>query len=320
MDQTEYVGVDVAKDKFDVALFINNRYKHSVYSNDAKGHAEFAKWLMQNTTSPWVCMEATGHYSELIADFLLKKAIKVSVVNPYQIKNFAKASLARNKNDIIDGRVIREFCKCMQPRVYITAPEEQKQLKGLMKLLDMLKAQLVQLNNQLHSLHEDMARTILIQLIKNLEREVAQVENKMSLLVSSEPMLKKKMSLITSIKGVGKLTAYRVLALMPDVHSFQTAKQFAAYIGITPKQHQSGRLIGKTTISRLGDSRLRKSLYMAALVAKNHNKSLTAFVTRLETYGKTPKTIVCAVMRKLAHIIFGVLKSGLPFNENFSCI
>lgn len=320
MDQNEYVGVDVAKDKFDVAIFINNRYKHSVYSNDAKGHGEFAKWLTQNTKLPWVCMEATGHYSEEIANFLLKKEIKVSVVNPYQIKNFAKASLARNKNDIIDGRVIREFCKCMQPRAYIAVPQEQKQLKGLMKLLDMLKSQLVQLNNQLHSLHEDMARNILIKLIKNLEKEITEIESKMSLLINSEPMLKKKMSLITSIKGVGKLTAYRVLALMPNVDSFQTAKQFAAYIGITPKQHQSGKLIGKTTISRLGDSRLRKALYMAALVAKKHNKGLTTFVSRLEKYGKTPKTIVCAVMRKLAHIIFGVLKSGLPFNENFSCI
>ncbi|RUR14557.1 IS110 family transposase [Legionella sp. km535] len=320
MDQTEYVGVDVAKDKFDVATFINNRYKHSVYPNDAKGHAEFAAWLTKNSTSPWVCMEATGHYSEGIADFLLKKSIKVSVVNPYQIKNFAKASLARNKNDIIDGRVIREFCKCMQPRVYVTTSEAQKQLKGLMKLLDMLKGQLVQLNNQLHSLHEGMATDLLIKWIKNLEKEVSLVEQKMTALINEEPMLNRNMRLITSIKGIGKLTAFRVLALMPDVSSFQTAKQFAAYIGITPKQHQSGKLFGKTTISRLGDSRLRKALYMAALVAKRHNKGLSAFVTRLQNNGKTPKTIVCAVMRKLAHIIFGVLKSKLPFNENLSCV
>ena len=320
MIQAEYVGVDVAKDKFDVAIYVNNRYKHAVYSNDLKGHTKFADWLAQNTTSPWVCMEATGHYSEGIADFLAKKEIKVSVVNPYQIKNFAKASLARNKNDTIDGRVIREFCKCMEPRVYKATPDEQKQLKGLTKVLDMLKGQLVQYNNQLHSLHEDIARNILIHLVQNLEKEITQVEDKMAELIKNEPSLKEKMSLITSIKGVGKLTAYRVLALMPDVKSFQTAKQFAAYIGITPKQHQSGNLLGKTTISRLGDRRLRKALYMAALVAKKHNKGLAAFVSRLEMNGKTPKTIICAIMRKLAHIIFGVLKSGLPFNENFSCI
>lgn len=320
MIQAEYVGVDVAKDKFDVATYVNNRYKHSVYSNDAKGHAEFAEWLTQNTVSPWVCMEATGHYSEGIADFLVKKEIKVSVANPFQIKNFAKASLVRNKNDIVDGRIIREFCKCMEPRIYKATPKEQKQLKGLMKLLDMLKGQSVQFKNQLHSLHEDIARKILIRLNHNLEKEIIRVENKIDELINNEPSLKEKMTLITSIKGVGKLTASRVLALMPDVHSFKSAKQFAAYIGITPKQHQSGKLTGKTTISRIGDSRLRKALYMAALVAKKYNKGLAAFVCKLENNGKTPKTIVCAIMRKLAHIIFGVLKSGLPFNENFSCI
>jgi transposase len=320
MIQVEYVGVDVAKDKFDVAIYVNNRYKHAVYSNDLKGHTQFAEWLAQNTLLPWVCMEATGHYSEGIADFLVSKEIKVSVVNPFQIKNFAKASLARNKNDIIDGRVIREFCKCMEPRVYKATPDEQKQLRGLTKLLDMLKGQLVRFNNQLHSLQEGIARKILINLAHNLEKEISQVETKMAELIDTVPLLNEKMALITSIKGVGKLTAYRVLALMPDINSFQSAKQFAAYIGITPKHHQSGNLIGKTTISRLGDSRLRKALYMAALVAKKYNKGLAAFVSRLQQKGKTPKTIVCAIMRKLAHIIFGVLKSGLPFNENFSCI
>lgn len=320
MNQAEYVGIDVSKDKFDVAVQFNNRYKHSIYSNDEKGQAEFASWLTQHTTSPWVCMEATGHYSEGIADFLIEKGIKVSVVNPLQVKNFAKASLARNKNDIIDSRIIREFCQCMQPRDFVALPAEQKQLKGLMKVLDMLKGQLVQLNNQLHSLQEGIARNILIKFIKRLEKDIAQVDHKMANLIDNEHALKEKMSLITTIKGVGKLTAYRVLALMPEVKNFQTAKQFAAYIGITPKQHQSGAFIGKTTISRFGDSRLRKALYMAALVAKRHNKALAAFVSRLQQKGKAPKAIVCAVMRKLAHIIFGVLKSGLPFNENFPCI
>ncbi len=117
-------------------------------------------------------MEATGHYSERIADFLFKKSIKVSVVNPYQIKNFAKASLARNKNDIIDGRVIQQFCKCMQPREYVPMPEEQKQLKGLMKILDLFKSQLVQLKNQLHSLHDGIAKELLIISINALEKQV----------------------------------------------------------------------------------------------------------------------------------------------------
>ena len=118
MDQTEYVGIDVSKDTFDVAIHVNNRYHHSVYSNDLKGHSKFARWLTQHIPSPWVCMEATGHYSEGIADFLIKKGIKVSVANPFQIKNFAKASLARNKNDTIDNSRVLQVYATTRLRTY----------------------------------------------------------------------------------------------------------------------------------------------------------------------------------------------------------
>lgn len=314
------VGVDVAKDKFDVSIELNGRFKHKTFANKSQGYNEFLIWLNKHTINPWICMEATGHYSEQIADFLVAHAIRVSVVNPFQIKNFSKATLARNKNDIVDSRVIMQFCKKMEPRLYQSTPAEQKEIKDLTKLLDMLKGQLTQLTNQLHSTQGSIAKKALTKLIQQLEREIAKVEQQIADLVANNQQLKEKLDLITSIKGVGKLTAYHILALMPDVNAFSTAKQFAAYIGITPKQRQSGTLIGKTTISKLGDARLRKSLYMAALVAKNHNKGLAPFVTRLQHHGKTPKTIVCAVMRKLAHIIFSVLKNKLPFNENFSCV
>ena len=320
MTYYDFVGVDVAKDKFDVAIDINGHYKHLIFSNCPKGHKEFHEWLSQHPLIPWVCMEATGHYSVNIADFLVKNAIRVSVVNPFQVKNFARASLARNKNDLIDAKIISQFGQRMNPRVYQATPVEKKEIKDLTKLLDMLKAQLVQLNNQLHSIQGKIARKALEKMVEKLKKEIAKIEKEIADLVGNNESLNEQFKLLTSIKGVGKLTAFRIIALMPDVNCFATAKQFAAYIGITPKQNQSGTFIGKTTISRIGDSRLRKSLYMAALVAKNFNKGLTNFVSRLQQKGKNPKTIICAVMRKLAHIIFGVLKSKQPFNENFACL
>ena len=320
MTQYDFVGVDVAKDKFDVAIDIKGHYKHMIFSNCPKGHKEFHEWLSRHTLMPWICMEATGHYSVNIADYLVKNAIRVSVVNPFQVKNFARASLARNKNDSIDAKIISQFAQRMGPRVYQTSPAEQKEIKDLTKILDMLKAQLVQLNNQLHSTQGAIARKALEKLVETLEKEISKIEKKIAELITNNERLNEQFKLLTSIKGIGKLTAFRIIALMPDVNSFGTAKQFAAYIGITPKQNQSGTFFGKTTISRLGDSRLRKSLYMAALVAKNFNKGLTNFVSRLQQKGKNPKTIICAVMRKLAHIIFGVLKSKQPFDENFACL
>lgn len=320
MSHYHFVGIDVAKDKFDVAIAANGRYTHLIFSNCSKGHKEFHEWLTAQTIQPWVCMEATGHYSVAIADYLVDNAVRVSVVNPYQVKHFARASLVRNKNDIIDAKILAQFVEHMEPRLYQKTPAEQKEIKELTKLLDMLKAQLIQLNNQLHSTQGISARKALAKLVEHLEKEIAKIEKNIAELVVTNNAIHEQFKLLISIKGIGKLTAFRIIALMPHVSAFATAKQFAAYIGITPKQNQSGTFAGRTTISRLGDSRLRKSLYMAALVAKNYNKALAQFVARLQQKGKKPKSIICAVMRKLAHIIFGVLKSKQPFDEHFACV
>jgi transposase len=308
----QFVGLDVAKDKFDVAL--NNKQTRQSFASDKNGLKLFLGWLKKHTITPWVCMEATGHYSELIAEYLDKHAILVSIINPLQIKNFARMKLTRNKNDIIDARLIAEYGYTMQPRAFQPREAAQKELKDLVKLLDTLKEQVVQLKNQLHSTQGRLAKEALHKLIKRLENQIVGIEKQLADLVKESSALQEKIQLITSIKGIGCLTAYKIMAEIPDIHNFQTAKQFAAFMGITPKQNQSGKFRGKTTISRLGNSRLRKALYMAALVAKRYNTHLSSFVARLQAKSKAPKAIVCAVMRKLAHWIFGVLKNTQLFN------
>jgi transposase len=318
MTQYQFVGVDVAKDKFDAALEINNISHQNCFANNKKGYREFSKWLNKYTKQPWVCMEATGHYSELIADYLFSQQVQVSVVNPLQIKSFARARLSRNKTDQLDARIIANYCEVMRPRIFYSRSESHKELKDLTNLLDTLKAQHVQLSNQLHSAQSNVAKLTIRKLLKTLEKEIARVEKQIEEIIKSNSELDENMKLMTSIQGVGKLTAFKVLSHVPDMNRFANAKQFAAFIGISPRQHQSGNFHGKTTISRLGDARLRKTLYMAALVAKRFNKRLQPFVTRLQNKGKAPKSIICAVMRKLAHLIFGVLKNRRPFDVNFA--
>lgn len=318
MTQFQFVGVDVAKDTFDAALYLNDFcYQHS-FNNDKKGYRSFLVWLKKHTDLPWICMEATGHYSEMIADFLCSQKIRVSVINPLQIKSFARAKLTRNKTDSIDAKIIAEYGEKMQPRTFSSREESQKELKDLTNLLETLKAQHVQLSNQLHSAMSKVARATIRKLIKELEKEMVRVEKQIAAIIKQNSSLNEKLALITSISGIGKLTAYKILSQVPDMNCFATAKQFAAFIGISPRQHQSGKFVGKTTISRLGDRRLRKSLYMAALVAKRYNQRLHPFVLRLQHKGKAPKAIICAVMRKLAHIIFGVLKNNRPFDATFA--
>lgn len=308
------VGVDVAKDTFDSVFYKDNKYQHKCFGNNKKGHQDFLKWIKKYTSQPWVCMEATGHYSEIIADFLVKHHVRVSIVNPLQIKNFARVKLSRNKNDRLDAQIIAEYCEKMCPHAFVSRTQSQKELKDLTKLLDTLKMQLIQLQNQLESTQGKLAKKAIQQLIKELRKEIARIEKHLGDLTEADSDLTEKMQLITSVPGIGKLTAYKVLAQVPNMQNFSSAKQFAAYIGVSPKQHQSGKYIGRTTISRIGDSRLRKALYMAALTAKRFNKALQSFVKRLEKNSKAPKSIVCAVMRKLAHILFGILKSNRPFN------
>jgi transposase len=318
MTEFQFVGVDVAKDKFDVALEIDNKFKYECFNNNKSGYRLFSKWLNKNTSTPWVCMEATGHYSELIADYLVTEAVKVSVVNPLQIKSFARAKLSRNKTDKIDSKLIAQYGQLMLPRTFVPRSAPQKSLKELSNLLDMLKMQHTQLQNQSRSAQSDLASRLLNKAIKSLKSQIDKVQASIASIIAENQSLKDSLELITSIKGVGKLTAYKILSHVPHLSNFGNAKQFAAFIGITPRQHQSGNLQGKTSISRLGNAALRKTFYMAALVAIKHNKYVQPFVNRLKDKGKAPKVIICAVMKKLAHLVFGVIKNQRPFNENYA--
>jgi transposase len=315
MTQYNFVGVDIAKDKFDVALQSNNTYTHQLFTNDLKGFQFFLSWLKQHTIHPWICMEATGHYGEALAEYLTVQNINVSIINPYQIKQFARSKLARNKNDVIDAKLIEQFAQSNCLRVFQVRSLSQKDIKDLVKILDILKSQAVQLKNQLHSAQGETAKEVLRKLIKEIEIKIADIEKTIGERVQSEENMHQQLRLLTSIKGIGKLTAYKILAQTPNIEIYQKAKQFAAALGVTPRQNQSGKFQGKTRISRLGDARLRKALYMAALVARRYNPVLKHFADRLKLHGKAAKAIICAVMRKLAHIIFGVLKHQKPFNS-----
>lgn len=309
MDNFNFIGVDVSKDKFDVCLFLTN-----IFERTEGGFKSFLTWIKKYTSQPWVCMEATGHYSEEIADFLFNKMIPVNVVNPLKIKHFAKAKLTRNKNDTLDARIIALYAQAMRPENYHPKTEEQKEIREWIELVQMLKAQIQQLKNKLSCTRIQSVRRKLQEMIEQLEAQLKVLEQKVEQKVEKEEHYNYQVELITSIKGVGKQTAYQFLAYIPDIHAFNNAKQLAAYIGVTPQQKQSGKFIGKTRLSKLGDARIRKALYMPALSLKRFNEHFKPFIQRLEKNGLKPKAIIGALMRKLVHIIFGILKTKQPFN------
>lgn len=320
MNEYDFIGIDVAKAKFDLVLLKEEgKKKTKVFQNNKTGFKDLLTWLNKNTQHARICLEATGAYSEPLAEHLYHAGFCVSVVNPYVIKNYARMVLARNKNDTLDACLIAQYAKAMKPRTFKPRSKAQKTIRELVQLLDTLKEQLVQLKNQQSTLQSAAAKQSFKQLIKRLEKQIASLEEKIERLVNENKAFNKIVEQLTQIKGIGRLSAYKIIAYLPELALFESAKQLAAYIGVTPRQRQSGKFKGKTRMSKFGSSHLRKALYMPALSAKRFNTDLKPFVERLKKKGLPPKAIVGALMRKLVHIIYGMLKHNQPYNPALAC-
>lgn len=151
-----------------------------------------------------------------------------------------------------------------------------------------------------------------------LDRQIQAVEQALADHIDRDPDLRNRHDLLTSIPGIADTTSAHLLARLGDLGRYHDVGQIVAHAGLNPAQRQSGTFQGKARISRIGDATLRTKLYMPALVAKRHNPVLAAFARRLAERGKPPKVILCAVMRKLLHVIWGVLRSGRPFDPSFA--
>lgn len=319
MKPFDFIGIDIAKEKFDVVLLQEKNHLHRTFMNKLEGFQACEKWIKEQAKGePWICMEATGCYGEGLADYLYAQEIRVSVVNALQIKNFAKSLLSRNKTDKLDAKIIAAYCEHMKPALFTSRSEPQKVTRDLSQLIDTLKQQLVRLKNQSESTRTKIGEEALSSVTGMLEERIKELEKKLEEQIQEDKEMSEKSELLTSIEGIGKTTAYRVLAYLPQISHFESAKQLAAFIGVTPQQRESGQFKGKTRMTSYGHARLRKALYMPALTAKRR-KTFEPFVRRLEKNEVSKKGIVGAMMRKLAHIIYGVLKSGKRFDSELAC-
>lgn len=318
MTQYNYIGIDVAKDKFDVCLLANTGKSHEgMFNNTEAGYKSFIKWIKLSAETCWICMEATGQYSEVLAEHLVSKGYKVSVENPVKIKYFTKAKLSRNKNDKVDARLIAEYAQLMTLKLFQPKSREQKYIRELLQFEEQLKKQKSQLKRQSSCITSREVKKQIEKTVKMLDKQLAQIGEQLETVFKRNERLQQCVDLLVTIKGMGELSARRFLAYLPDISLFSNAKQLAAFIGVSPKQNESGLYRGKTTMSKMGNPRLRNVLYMPALNAKRFNLALQPFVKRLEAKGLAPKAIVGAIMRKLVHIIYGMLKSNRTFDPSY---
>jgi transposase len=313
------VGVDISKLKFDT-VFINekDKSKHKMFTNDKQGFADFKQWLKSlGGLEAHVCLEATGRYGEDLALFLSHNTIKVSVVNPARIKAFAKSEGVRVKTDKVDAGVIARFCKAHKPESWLAPSVETREIQDLYRCLQDLIADKQRCENRMEKLATDKKSfATWTQLVDEYKNQIKEIEKKIKELIKSKDDLGKKEELLTSIGGIGFKSAVAILSELPDVSAFDNAKQAAAFAGLTPSVRQSGTsLHSNGCLSKAGNVRLRKALFMPALVAIQHNPIIKAFYERLLKKGKKKKVALIAAMRKLLHIIFGVLKH----QKNFEC-
>lgn len=309
------VGVDIAKKKFDVALLIESNYKHKVFSNDEAGFEAFIVWLLTFNllTQPLICMEATGAYSQSLANFLVTQGYSVSVVNPAKIKAHAKSELSRAKTDKADAKLIARYALSMQPRLWTPPPPEIRCLQALTRRIEhLLEIQQME-RNRLDTTDESITMSI-NNLLKAVDDEIKTIRQAIADLINNNPDLDKRRKLLESIPGIGSATIAHLLIALSSHQGFTSAKQVVAFAGLAPYLRESGPWSGKTRIAKSGDPVLRKALYMPALCAWKHNPVIHDFCERLKANGKNGKAIACAAMRKLIHIAFGVLKSGKPFD------
>lgn len=311
------LGIDISKTTFDVALLDNNKTKTKKFNNDLQGFDKLKQWLLTSQIdSAHACMEATGCYGEKLAQYLYNNNFKVSVVNPARIKGFAASKLSRVKTDKADCQLIAQFCQVMRPDFWQPTAVHIRELQQWVNRLDALIAQRNQETNRLENM-SDIVKANIQTHIDFLDKQIKEVEQTIGNHIKQHEDLNDKNKLLKSIPGVGDKTIAVVLAFLSNIENFDSVKQVVAFVGLNPKARQSGSSVcGVSRISKTGDSDLRKAFYMPAVVSIRFNPIIKDFNERLSSAGKPKMVIIIAAMRKLLHIIYGVLKNKTLFNEN----
>lgn len=318
------LGIDLSKAYFDVVLLNQQGEKqYGRFDNNASGFAKLLKWLKEQGVSQLrVCMEATNIYWEELTEYLYEKGYKVSVVNPARIKGHAMSQLRRSKTDKLDSDVIADFCRAHEDlRVWIPTSQEQRLLRNLVRQREDLLGMVTQQKNRLTDSRDLAVKARWQRLIKTFQDEIEAIEKQIEEHIALHPTLQKTFELLCSIKGFGLVTAAILMAEMPDLADYKDAAAAAADAGVTPSHHESGDTVRhKSKMSKIGKASIRGALFFPALTAIRYNKPIHAFAERLEKQGKLKMVIIVAVMRKLIHQAYGVLKNQTPFDPNYGII
>ncbi|MCO5191735.1 MAG: IS110 family transposase [Anaerolineae bacterium] len=318
MDQpiyTHFVGIDVAKAKFDVALWGNKTVQ--TYTNDVPGRAQLLQWLQETVdgTHCLIVVEATGGLEQAVISDLLLADYPVAKINPKRARDFARALGLLAKTDKIDARLLARFAQTIQPEVYPLKDAQQIELSAHLtrrrQLTQMLIAEKNRLSTAVSSMRERIEKHI-----RWLEEELLSVEQNIDTFIDSNSDWKHNRQQLTQIPGVGPVTSMTLIAELPELGTLNP-KQITSLVGLAPFNRDSGAMKGRRTIWG-GRAAVRRALYMAAVSAMRWNPIIRTFYQRLRTKGGKPfKVAITACMRKLLVIMNAMIRDHSDWDAKF---
>lgn len=325
-----YLGMDVAKVKLDCRLLLDDasgKLKAKVVGNNKSGLSDLLAWVVKQHISLdelHVVMEATGVYHEQAALTLADAGVRLSIVNPAQVRDFARGLAVRTKTDGVDSFVLARYGALLKPTAWIPPAPEARMLQALLARRDAIAQDLQRERNRQEKADATDTPTRIRQSLSDsiefLSKQLAQLQQDIDQHIDRYPGLKDDLALLQSIPAVGPQVGSNMLAVMHS-HDFGSADQLAAYLGLVPVERQSGSsVLGRARLSKAGPARIRAVLYMAAIVATRHNPHVKAIYDRLLARGKSKMSALGAAMRKLVHLCFGVIKTRQPYQHDYAKI
>ena len=310
MGQSQYIGVDVSKDGLDIALTPSG--KGWQFPNTAAGIKTLIKRLKRFLVA-LIVMEATGGHEQKLADALDDAGFAVAVVNPRPVRNFARSLGFRAKTDAIDAVVIARFAELVKPPVRERPSRQIRDLAALLSRRWQLRETLTAERNRLHLADHPIARGDIRRAIAGLGRRLERLDREIAAEIAADPQLRARRDLLASVPGVGPQLIAALTAYLPELGTMSN-KAVAALVGVAPYNRDSGKYHGRRFIYG-GRTRVRTTLYMAALTATRHNPVIQGLYDRLVESGKPKKLALVACARKLLTILNSMLRHGEYWRE-----
>jgi transposase len=323
---TVFVGIDVSASELAVALQVGEQFAPlRNFPNTAAGHQQLCRHLRGNQPVR-VCVEASGNYSlDLCLALHAAKGIELSVINPRLARRFAESLGRRSKTDPVDARVLCLYAQRMPSAPWHPPSSASLHLRSMTRAMEALTRMLVQEKAREHAADASSAlpRLVVTELQRHqgyLERRIQRLRREAMRIIGSDAELARSFRLLQTTPGVAEVSALQLLGELAVLPRTLDARQWVAHSGLDPRHHRSGTSVEwAPRLSKLGNRRLRRALYMPALVAVRHDPSLRGFYERLCSKGKASLQALAAVMRKLLHAFHAMLRLPVPYDGTRLC-